>query len=74
MTALPWWVRRGVHTELSLHTAFLPPTFAAGNWTCPCLSVDVVQFLSVRPGVRAFLSVRPAPAGAVCPCNRCWRA
>ncbi len=69
MAALPWWVRRGVHAGLSLHTAFLPPTFAAGNRTCPCLSVDVVPFLSVRAGVRAFLSVRRAPAGAACPCD-----
>jgi NAD(P)-dependent dehydrogenase (short-subunit alcohol dehydrogenase family) len=70
-------VRRGVHAELSLHTAFrrLPsrPTIGPVR-ACPCLSVDVVHLLSVRSGVRAFLSVRPAPAGAACPCNRCWRA
>jgi hypothetical protein len=84
MAALPWWVRRGdLHAELSLHTALLPLTFAADSPTCPCLSVPIracpclsvaaVQFLSARPGVRAFLSVPPAPAEAVCPCNRCWR-
>jgi hypothetical protein len=41
---------------------FLPPTFAADSPSCPCLSVPVVQFLSVLPGVRAFPSVRRAPA------------
>ena len=51
----------------------LPLTFRAGSPTCPRLSAAAVQFLSVWPGVRAFLSVRPGPVEAVSPFNRCWR-
>jgi hypothetical protein len=65
MTALPWWVRRGVHAELSLHTAFLPPTFAAGNRTCP-LPVRGRRPVSVRAARRPGISVRATRARRGC--------